>query len=700
MTPNQEPIQPTPEVTPAKATHPNTDRKSQPSKGLLLRYGVVAILIVALVALTSLLLQSRSEAQAGPPQVAAQTERAQVTEIENTEAVTDLAQATPTAQPVAAAPSLMPTVTPTPAMPQVVALTPAAPETTAALPSESQSPDSTAPATVASSSAVPVTGTPTEIGVVRGSGTNLMNSPAGDVVVSLPTGNAVTAIARSADSQWLHVITPEGNSGWVPTSAIIIFRLETLAVEEPGAANDAPAISEPVAAESGATEATGMQSTVTEPTTSEPAATEAAANTTQPAAETGLRPAPVLQEGQIAATVALTGSRLNVRSGPGTEYAVIANAYPTELFLAVARNEAATWVQIQLPEAPDQVAWVSADYITLNATIQELSVSEQTGSEPQANTASPAVSSSLETAPASLAGLQGNLVIQSGNGGAIVVYHLSTGAMRTLTTGFDPAVSPDGQTVAFARAGGEQGLYLIDIDGSNEHRIYSGSEEIAAPSWSPDGQYIAFRRSIGSYACREVGFGICIPDNTPFLDNFPLGTGPQYGLSRVDRNGENFVDINSLTLSQAPDWNEAGIVYASHPSIEITADEPGVTTHRVVAEEYYQDPDWQPHGGRIVFQSNRGNHWEIFGVNPDGSGLAALTKPVTTLVDELPDNVAPTWSPDGQSIVYLSSRDDQNDQGKWRLWVMNADGSNQHPLPIDLDIQYNYANEQVVSWGV
>ena len=35
----------------------------------------------------------------------------------------------------------------------------------------------------------------------------------------------------------------------------------------------------------------------------------------------------------------------------------------------------------------------------------------------------------------------------------------------------------------------------------------------------------------------------------------------------------------------------------------------------------------------------------------------------------------PTWSPDGQSIAYVS---DQG--GVWGIWVMNADGTNQRKL--------------------
>jgi len=47
----------------------------------------------------------------------------------------------------------------------------------------------------------------------------------------------------------------------------------------------------------------------------------------------------------------------------------------------------------------------------------------------------------------------------------------------------------------------------------------------------------------------------------------------------------------------------------------------------------------------------------------------------------------------------LSNRDPNNEAGTWRVWVMNADGSNQHPLPVEIPIEYNYVGEQMVSWG-
>ena len=183
------------------------------------------------------------------------------------------------------------------------------------------------------------------------------------------------------------------------------------------------------------------------------------------------------------------------------------------------------------------------------------------------------------------------------------------------------------------------------------------------------------------------------------LDQFERTARPNWQIARVNLEGKEYRDLAALDSALAPDWNEAGIVYQSTGGIQITEDTPDGETRKVYFDGYDWDPDWQPGGGRIVFQSKEGPHWEIFAVNPDGSGLVALTKPVTTLVDQLPSNVSPTWSPDGTLIAYLSNRADNNEAGAWRVWVMNADGSNQRPLPINLESTYGYAGEQMISWG-
>jgi Tol biopolymer transport system component len=240
------------------------------------------------------------------------------------------------------------------------------------------------------------------------------------------------------------------------------------------------------------------------------------------------------------------------------------------------------------------------------------------------------------------------------------------------------------------------------MTGSNERLIFSGGRDLRTPAWSPDGRYILFSRVTGQSTCRQLGRS-CVPDH-PFLAGYPLISLDKRGLSRVDVNGGDFRDIAALETAIAPDWNEAGIVYHSQDGIQKTADRPDASNQLVIAgfEYRYQDPDWQPDGGRIIFQSKEGSHWEIFSLLADGSGLVALTRPVTTLVDELPQNVSPAWSPDGRFIVYLSNRDPKGSAGAWHLWVMDANGGNQRPLDPEvlgqIEFRYDLNADQMVDW--
>ena len=82
-------------------------------------------------------------------------------------------------------------------------------------------------------------------------------------------------------------------------------------------------------------------------------------------------------------------------------------------------------------------------------------------------------------------------------------------------------------------------------------------------------------------------------------------------------------------------------------------------------------PAARPQGGNFAFMSfdrDGAGNWEIWTANVDGSNPVRLTK------DNASDGL-PTWSPDGQSIAFVSDRG-----GVWGIWAMNADGSNQRKL--------------------
>jgi len=66
-------------------------------------------------------------------------------------------------------------------------------------------------------------------------------------------------------------------------------------------------------------------------------------------------------------------------------------------------------------------------------------------------------------------------------------------------------------------------------------------------------------------------------------------------------------------------------------------------------------------------------------MNADGSGQTQLT------FDPQPKDQVPDWSPDGTKIAYLADTHGIADMGNsWGdIWVMNADGSDQHPITHD-----------------
>ena len=507
----------------------------------------------------------------------------------------------------------------------------------------------------------------------------------GKLVEKLTPGALLTATRRSTDSKWLYAQSETGKAGWVAVDTVIAANLANLPAQT---VQITPVT--PTALPTSAPTATPVP-------TSAPTQTAASKNVSKADPVQAAAPAP---SGQFTVRIVTPGGSLNVRGGPGTNYPVIAQTKTGASFHALGRNGAGDWVQIEIAGTPYNFGWVAARFVMADSALSDLPIANSTSSAPAAQAAQSA--SATNTGPT---GLRGKLVIQESWGGTIYLYDLNSGALRPLTGGFDPALSPDGSKVVFTRIGGENGIYLINTDGSNEHKIFGERQGLFAPKWSPDGQWILFVRTDSYWKCRDVSedFGRyhCEPD-APWLSNYDLIKEYRPQLARIDANGGNYRDIAALDTASAPDWTSNGIVYSSAAGIQTTTDKAQNANRQVTFDEfkkYYMDPDWQPGGGRIVFQRREASHWEIFGVNPDGSGLVALTRPATALVNSQPSNVAPAWSPDGQHIVFLSNRTPENEAGAWHVWVMNADGSNQHPLPVNLPFQYNFVAEQMLDWA-
>ena len=71
--------------------------------------------------------------------------------------------------------------------------------------------------------------------------------------------------------------------------------------------------------------------------------------------------------------------------------------------------------------------------------------------------------------------------------------------------------------------------------------------------------------------------------------------------------------------------------------------------------------------GRLAFPMGNGNV-DIYSSLPNGSDLRQLTT-------DPGFDACPVWSPNGKQIVFCSNRG-----GTWQIWLMNADGTNQHVI--------------------
>ena len=222
-----------------------------------------------------------------------------------------------------------------------------------------------------------------------------------------------------------------------------------------------------------------------------------------------------------------------------------------------------------------------------------------------------------------------------------IYYFASAGAApRRLTDhpglDYDAALSPDGRWVVFtSERRGNPDLYALELEGGGEPRLLIDSPAMEDQvAFSPDGRSIAFMSTASGNADIYV---------LPFMPERPQDLAAAANVTN-DPGGD-----------FRPDFSPDGARIA-------------FTTDRDTAV-----------AGHPIFAFTRQREGDVYVMDRDGGNVQRLTA--------TPDwDGSPEWSADGRTLYFYSARPREivgpptspilGQEGGFRIWAMNADGSN------------------------
>lgn len=251
---------------------------------------------------------------------------------------------------------------------------------------------------------------------------------------------------------------------------------------------------------------------------------------------------------------------------------------------------------------------------------------------------------------------------------------------------------------------GQEEIYVMNPDGSNQTRVTTGSKGNRLPDALPDGSRVVFvsERNDGSelYIMNGNGTdqklltstdGIKLepsfsPDGRRIV--FEVKRGDVFDLYVMGVDGSGLRNLtNSGSADIDPSWSVMTdrIVFCSDRDGNMdlwVMNGDGTGVRKVSANPGFEaEPDWSPDGKRIVFQSNRNGNFDLYVINDDGTGLTRLT-------NDPRDEFDAAWSPDGKTIAYTLVAGATSE-----VYVVNVDGTNPR------SVSNNPANDMKPAWA-
>ena len=212
--------------------------------------------------------------------------------------------------------------------------------------------------------------------------------------------------------------------------------------------------------------------------------------------------------------------------------------------------------------------------------------------------------------------------------------------------------SPDGKKLVFvSERDGDTEIFVVTASGTALKRLTSNRLEDSFPTWSPDGKRIAFLRGTDDEA---RGLFVMRPD----------GRNAR-AILFFDKNAE-----DACCAAWSPDGTR--IAFVLNGDIAVVTADGGRLQTLTRGDDENTSPSWSPDSRRIVFDSDRGDDWDLYVVPARGGSVKRLTRTKG-------DDVWPDWSPDGRLIAFAAYEDSDFDSA---VYVMNANGTGRTRVPL------------------
>lgn len=230
-----------------------------------------------------------------------------------------------------------------------------------------------------------------------------------------------------------------------------------------------------------------------------------------------------------------------------------------------------------------------------------------------------------------------------------------------------PRWSPDGKWIAFlSKREGEKNLYLIPVNGGEASLLVKGDHDIQTFSWSPDSQKIAFVRADQTVEekTREKTSLAYVYQHDPLVNRL-------------------------FTLD----------VFASKPEPRAMTPDSYCVRGQGDFNTFAAEFDWSPDSRKIVFAYSPSRELDDYYLESSIATLDLVSGEIVPFEKRVPFEAFPRFSPDGQSIAYVSAHLLQKYAIGRQVAVCSVDGKKGKTLALTTNEGPSLSGPHFLGWS-